>query len=94
MADVIYYVNLALASGGPVLEYGVGNGRIAMPLARAGIDVVGVDQSTGQSAFANAARTDENRNEGFSGQELETVRRVAWDRVPGSGGSWRSTRCS
>ena len=45
MADVIYYVNLALASGGPVLEYGVGNGRIALPLARAGIDVVGVDHS-------------------------------------------------
>lgn len=45
MADVIYYVNLALSHGGPVLEYGVGNGRIALPLARAGIDVVGVDQS-------------------------------------------------
>jgi SAM-dependent methyltransferase len=45
MADVIYYVNLALASGGPVLEYGVGNGRIALPIARHGIDVVGVDHS-------------------------------------------------
>jgi len=45
MADVVYYVNLALEHGGPVLEYGVGNGRIAVPLARAGIDVVGVDQS-------------------------------------------------
>jgi SAM-dependent methyltransferase len=45
MADVMYYVELAVASGGPVLEYGVGNGRIALPLARAGIDVVGVDHS-------------------------------------------------
>jgi SAM-dependent methyltransferase len=45
MADVMYYVNLAVESGGPVLEYGVGNGRIALPLARAGIEVVGVDHS-------------------------------------------------
>jgi SAM-dependent methyltransferase len=45
MADVIYYVNLALESGGPVLEYGIGNGRIAMPLARAGLEVVGIDHS-------------------------------------------------
>lgn len=44
-ADVVYYVTLALEGGGPVLEYGVGNGRIAIPLARAGKDVVGVDHS-------------------------------------------------
>lgn len=31
--------------GGPVLEYGVGNGRVAMAIARAGVEVVGVDQS-------------------------------------------------
>ena len=43
--DVYYYVNEALASGGPVLEYGVGNGRIALPMARAGIDVTGIDLS-------------------------------------------------
>ena len=49
LADVVYYVNLAtselLPSGGPVLEYGVGNGRIALPLARSGLEVVGVDHS-------------------------------------------------
>lgn len=43
--DVDYYVELARATGGPVLEYGIGNGRIALPIARAGIDVVGVDLS-------------------------------------------------
>ncbi len=36
---------LAGGSRGPVLEYGVGNGRIALPLARHGIEVVGVDHS-------------------------------------------------
>jgi len=31
--------------GGPVLEYGIGTGRIALPLARAGIAVTGIDRS-------------------------------------------------
>jgi SAM-dependent methyltransferase len=43
--DVDYYVRLARLAGGPVLEYGVGNGRIAIPMARAGVPVVGVDLS-------------------------------------------------
>jgi len=43
--DVRYYVDLASRRGGPVLEYGCGNGRIAIPIARAGIEVVGVDLS-------------------------------------------------
>jgi SAM-dependent methyltransferase len=43
--DVRFYTALAKASGGPVLEYGVGNGRIAIPMARAGVEVVGVDAS-------------------------------------------------
>jgi len=43
--DVRYYVDLAAARGGPVLEYGCGNGRITVPLARAGIEVTGVDLS-------------------------------------------------
>jgi SAM-dependent methyltransferase len=43
--DVRYYVELAEERGGPVLEYGCGNGRITIPLARAGVAVVGVDLS-------------------------------------------------
>ena len=31
------------ASGGPVLEIGVGTGRIALPLAEKGLDIVGID---------------------------------------------------
>lgn len=34
-----------LARGGPVLELGVGTGRLAIPLARAGLQVHGVDAS-------------------------------------------------
>ena len=43
--DVRYYVELARRRRGPVLEYGCGNGRILLPTARAGVEVVGVDLS-------------------------------------------------
>src|SRR5262245_55510828 len=43
--DVQYYVELAALRGRPVLEYGCGNGRITLPLARHGVPVVGVDLS-------------------------------------------------
>jgi len=45
--DVGFYVGLARESGGPVLELGVGTGRIAVPTAAAGVQVVGVDASPG-----------------------------------------------
>jgi SAM-dependent methyltransferase len=45
--DVDFYVDLAVESGGPVVELGVGTGRIAVPVARAGIMVIGVDSSAG-----------------------------------------------
>jgi SAM-dependent methyltransferase len=35
-----------LADGGPVLELGVGTGRLALPLAAAGVEVHGVDASS------------------------------------------------
>jgi SAM-dependent methyltransferase len=43
--DIAFYVDLAIESGGPVLEIGVGSGRIAVPTALAGVPVVGVDRS-------------------------------------------------
>ena len=45
--DVDFYVELARESGGPVLELGVGTGRIAVPTAAAGVRVIGVDSSPG-----------------------------------------------
>jgi ubiquinone/menaquinone biosynthesis C-methylase UbiE len=53
--DVDFYVDEALASGGPVVELAVGTGRIAIPVARAGIDVIGVDSSPGMLAVAREA---------------------------------------
>jgi SAM-dependent methyltransferase len=45
--DVDFYVELARAAGGPVVELGVGTGRIAIPTAEAGVAVIGVDSSRG-----------------------------------------------
>ena len=50
--DVAFYVEEAVRSGGPVLELGVGTGRIAVPVAAAGIQVVGVDTSPGMLEVA------------------------------------------
>jgi SAM-dependent methyltransferase len=50
--DVAFYVEEATRSGGPVLELGVGTGRVAIPVAAAGIRVVGVDLSEGMLQVA------------------------------------------
>jgi SAM-dependent methyltransferase len=46
--DVAFYIEEAKrAAPGPVVELGVGTGRIAVPVAAAGIDVIGIDSSEG-----------------------------------------------
>ncbi|MDX6506418.1 MAG: hypothetical protein QOG06_1062 [Gaiellaceae bacterium] len=50
--DVPFYVEEAVRAGGPVLELGVGTGRIAVPIAAAGVHVVGVDTSAGMLEVA------------------------------------------
>ncbi|MDP2871608.1 MAG: class I SAM-dependent methyltransferase [Bacillota bacterium] len=44
-ADIPFYVENGLRMGGPVLELGCGTGRVLIPLARAGVDVTGLDLS-------------------------------------------------
>ena len=53
--DIGFYVDHALASGGPVVELAVGTGRIALPIAQAGVRVIGVDASPRMLAVAQAA---------------------------------------
>jgi SAM-dependent methyltransferase len=43
--DIAFYREEARRTGGPVVELGVGTGRIAIPLAADGVDVIGVDSS-------------------------------------------------
>jgi SAM-dependent methyltransferase len=45
-SDVAFFVEAAEKAGGPVLELGCGTGRVLIPTARAGIDIVGLDAST------------------------------------------------
>ena len=44
--DISFYVNEARKSGGPVLELGCGTGRITIPVAKSGTEIVGMDIST------------------------------------------------
>jgi ubiquinone/menaquinone biosynthesis C-methylase UbiE len=54
-ADVAFYVALAREADGPLVELAVGNGRVAVPVARAtGRRVIGVDTSP---AMLDQART-------------------------------------
>jgi SAM-dependent methyltransferase len=43
--DVDFYVAEARKAGGPVVELGVGTGRVAVPIAQAGVAIIGVDSS-------------------------------------------------
>lgn len=52
-SDIPLYTSAAIKSGGPVLELGVGTGRVAVPTAELGIDVVGVDNSEAMLAVAS-----------------------------------------
>ncbi len=50
--DVEFYVEEARATGGSVVELACGTGRISVPVAKAGIPVIGVDASAGMLAVA------------------------------------------
>ena len=52
--DIDFYANLAQAVDGPLLELGVGTGRVAVRLAEAGYSVTGID--TSQSMLEQARR--------------------------------------
>lgn len=43
--EIPFFLKHALAAGGPVLEVACGTGRITMPIARAGVDITGLDVS-------------------------------------------------
>src|SRR5437763_824415 len=54
--DVPFWRRLAKRASGPVLELGCGTGRVSKPLARAGIDLVGIDRSAPMLERAIRAR--------------------------------------
>lgn len=56
--DVPFYVAEARKAGGRVVELGVGTGRIAVPTAKAGVDVIGVDSSARMLELCRRAAED------------------------------------
>jgi SAM-dependent methyltransferase len=54
-ADIAFYVDLARQADGPLVELAIGNGRVAIPVARAtGRAVIGVDTSPTMLELARA----------------------------------------
>jgi ubiquinone/menaquinone biosynthesis C-methylase UbiE len=57
--DVAFYVELARATDGPIVELAVGNGRVAIPVAREiGQVVIGIDSSPAMLAQARTKAAD------------------------------------
>ncbi len=52
--DIPFWVREAKASGGPVLELGCGTGRVAIPVAQAGVQITGLDNSSAMLSSARA----------------------------------------
>src|ERR671935_812133 len=53
--DVAFYVELAREADGPLVELAIGNGRVAIPVARAtGRSVIGIDTSPAMLEQARA----------------------------------------
>jgi len=88
--DIQWYVDSALANGGPVLDLACGTGRIALALAQAGLEVTAVDQSEGmldvfrrKLALEEASIQHSIRIEHVAMQSLELPGRFATKGLPG-----------
>jgi len=68
--DVPFWRRIAATADGPVLELGCGTGRVSVPLAKAGVDLVGVDRSAPmlERALQRVARARRNRRNPFNQQ--------------------------
>lgn len=53
--DVAFWQGVATRRGGRTLELGCGTGRVLVPLARAGVNIVGIDRSTPMLARARSS---------------------------------------
>jgi SAM-dependent methyltransferase len=65
--DVAFFVETAQTTGGPVLEVGCGTGRVLIPTARAGFEIVGLDLSPSMLAVCR---------ENLAAEPAETQARV------------------
>jgi SAM-dependent methyltransferase len=82
--DLDLYLALAGRTGGPIAELAVGSGRLAIPLAQAGYEVVGIDHDP-----AMVARARRRWSEGPAGGSLQLVEADALDAGAGDRGRFR-----
>ena len=79
--DIPFYVQEDSRSGGPVLELGCGTGRVTLPIAQSGIDIVGLDNSEGMLEKARSkARLLEDGN-GHMDLRMGDMREFSLDRT-------------
>ena len=69
--DIDLLLSFADIVGDPILEMGCGSGRIAVPLARAGFDVTGIDRSPAMLSRARSAVRDAGVSERVTLVELD-----------------------
>jgi ubiquinone/menaquinone biosynthesis C-methylase UbiE len=60
--EIDWWLRHARATGGPVLEVACGTGRVTWPIARAGVEIVGLDIGAGMLRTAEAKRDREPRD--------------------------------
>jgi ubiquinone/menaquinone biosynthesis C-methylase UbiE len=75
--DVSFWQRVAGAVAGPVLELGCGTGRVSIPLARAGVQLVGIDRSA--EMLARARRRAQTLAARRGGRSLSSCRLVRGD---------------
>jgi len=78
--DIAFYVEEATNVQGPVLELGCGTGRVAIPMAQAGAEVVGLDSSRAMLARARDKMDGATRGRGSLSLVRGDMRRLPFDR--------------
>ena len=50
--DIPFWIEEAISCGGPIIELGSGTGRVSIPIAEAGVPILGIDNSTAMLKLA------------------------------------------
>ena len=72
--DVPFWRRVAASAMGPVLELGCGTGRVSLPLARAGVNLIGIDRSEPMLDRARRRILKSSRSRVRNAQALRLIR--------------------